>query len=48
MLTFNVLLNIRGKKKHKLFKSTDISLLFRSFINVKSNYKKKNTHNSAT
>ena len=34
----------RKKKKKKdiiLFKSADISLLFRSFFNVKSNYKTK-------
>ena len=28
-------------KKYNLFKSTNTSLLFRSFINVKSNYKEK-------
>ena len=28
-------------KKHNLFKSTDISLHFRRFINVKSNYEQK-------
>ena len=32
---------IYGLKKHNLFKSTNISLLFRSFINVKTNYKQK-------
>ena len=29
------------EKAHNLFKSANISLLFRSFINVKSNYKQK-------
>ena len=38
------------KKTHDLFKSTNISVLFRSFINVKSNYQitNKNTNKSAT
>ena len=35
------------KKKHNLFKSTNISLFFRSFTNVKSN-ENKNANNSAT
>ena len=40
MPTFNcVTLNVCRKKK--LFKSTNISLLFRSIINVKLNYKQK-------
>ena len=29
------------EEAHNLFKSTNIYLLFRSFINVKSNYKQK-------
>ena len=33
--TFNVLRKKYVEKKHNLFKSTNISLLFRSFINVK-------------
>ena len=41
MPTFNVLLKYMVKKTHDLFKSTNISVLFRSFINVKSNYKQK-------
>ena len=35
------------KKTHDLFNNTSISVLLRSFINVKSNYK-KNADNSAT
>ena len=41
MPTFNVLPKYVVKKTHDLFKSTNISVLFRSFINVKSNYKEK-------
>ena len=36
MPIFNVLLkNIYRKKKHNLFKTTNISVLFRRFVNVK-------------
>ena len=42
MPTFNVLFKIYGEKAtHNLFKITNISLLFGSFINVKWNYKQK-------
>ena len=39
MPTLNVLLDIYGKKTYNLFKRTNIPLLFRSFINEKSNHK---------
>ena len=34
-------LKIMEKKRHNLFKSTNISLLLRSFVNGKSHYKQK-------
>ena len=39
ILNLNVLVKIYGEKKHNLFKSANIYLLFRRFINVRSNYK---------
>ena len=42
MPTINVWLEIYGlKNTHNLLKITNISLLFRSFINVKTNFKQK-------
>ena len=40
-ITFSVLLKYMVKKTHNLFKSTNISLPFTSFIDVRLNYKQK-------
>ena len=43
MPTINVRLEIYGlKNTHNLLKITNISLLFRSFVNVKASEKKRN------